>query len=341
MEATQQAIEVRDGKDRSSTVKLSAEAKQNFYEDEAADMIGRSPYVRTFMSFVWLGASCVFCLYLYEIASQYIQGQSTPSSSITVFQEEYLLTPKVVVCNWNQDGSFANNTPTHNCDECLLSLVSCTNLNTSEDCRHLWQHTPIETAAGLFDCFTYNGDFDHPIHSITTGYSGSIATVWGVYLPPTGDPPANRAGAQVSFINLDGAPTSPAYIYNEYRFCPVGYDTFYAMQYINTLHTEDNLAANLLRNSSAYATVNANVNLLSPGNATFGYIGVSFAFQTLSKQINLFFTGYTLQNFWGDFAGMVGTLMGLDLMKVCSSLPVAWVAFKLRSLGPLEEHYNG
>jgi hypothetical protein len=37
---------------------------------------------------------------------------------------------------------------------------------------------------------------------------------------------------------------------------------------------------------------------------------------------------------------MVGTLMGLDLIKVASSLPILYYAMKIRSLRPLEDHYN-
>jgi len=247
----------------------------------------------------------------------------------------------VVVCNWNQDGSVSNTTPAHNCQECLIALIACTNLNTSEDCTGLWQHTPIETKGGLFDCWTYNGDFDHPIHSNTTGYSGSIASVWGMYLLEQTDPPSNRAGAQVSFMNLDGTATSADSIYDEYRFAPVGFDTFFAVQYVNTLHQESHLQPGLVRNSSRFDTVNANVNLLALPNATFGYVGISFAFQTLSKEVDQFFTGYTIASFFGDFAGMVGTLMGLDLIKVSSSLPLWWVSMKIKSINPIEDHFNG
>jgi len=81
--------------------------------------------------------------------------------------------------------------------------------------------------------------------------------------------------------------------------------------------------------------------MLSPANDSYAFIGVSFAYQTLNQELDIFFTSYTLQNFWGDFAGMIGTLMGLDVIKVASAIPVSVVAFRLKSINPLEDHFNG
>eukprot|EP01113_Clastostelium_recurvatum_P047809 TRINITY_DN858_c0_g1_i1.p1 TRINITY_DN858_c0_g1~~TRINITY_DN858_c0_g1_i1.p1 ORF type:complete len:112 (+),score=14.79 TRINITY_DN858_c0_g1_i1:331-666(+) len=72
-----------------------------------------------------------------------------------------------------------------------------------------------------------------------------------------------------------------------------------------------------------------------------GYIGVSFAFKTLSVQTVTYDPQYTLANFWGDFAGMIGTLMGLDVVKVASGLIVLGTAIRKKNIWYLQDHFNG
>jgi len=334
------------GESRMSVLKVNKDEKREIKEDLEVDKIARTTPVRVFMSAVWLICLGVFLFFLYGISTQYITGKTQPSSSITYINADNLPLPKVVVCNWNQDGSAQNPAPTHNCPTCLLTLQSCSSLyctdpqnSCNSDCYSAWAHTPIQTFAGLFDCYTYNGDYKDVIWSNHTGYSGSIATIWSVLPLGPSDPPSNRVGAQVSFFLNDGTETSASLIYSEYRYCPVGFDSFFAVTFINTQHLEDNPPPGVPLNSSRYSTVSSTINLIS--NSNISYFGVSFAFQDLSEEIDTFFTGYTLQNFWGDFSGMVGTVMGLDVIKVCSGFYVAWVAFKVKSINPLEDHYNG
>jgi len=334
-------VMVEDVKGRSTTLRLNHEESTNFREDMAAEMIERNPYVRLYMTIVWIIATAVFILFLYQITTQYMSGLSTPSSSISIEPSSSLPIPKVVICNWNQDGTLQAPSPTYQCAQCNISLASCTVEADTSDCSVEWIHTPIETRAGLFDCWTYNGDYKNPKWSTTTGYSGSISTIWQVPLYPATAPPTNRAGAQVSFIILDDTATDPEVIYDEVGYASVGTDSFYAITYVNIIHDEVNRPKGTPYNASRYEAVSSSVSLNVPYNESFGYIGISFAFETLSKETDQFFTAYTLSNFWGDFAGMVGTLMGLDAIKFSSGIPKAYVAIKLRSMNPLEDHFNG
>jgi len=324
------------------TIRVNQDENVAFREDLAADLIAKNIFVRIYMTVVWLVAAAVMCKFIYDITTQYTAGKDSPSSSINIQIGDALPSPKVVVCNWNQDGSTTNSTPTYACEECLIELVSCLNWNTSGDCTNLWYHTPIQTNAGLFDCYTYNANYSEAISDNTTGYSGSIASVWQVKLLNFTSPPSNRAGAQASFFLQDNSTTDPNAIYNEIRFAPANMDTFFAVRYINTLHQEDVLQEGIAdRNTSRFETLVSSTTMLSLPNDTYAYIGVSFAYQTLNQELDIFFTSYTLQNFWGDFAGMIGTLMGLDVIKVASAIPVTVVAFRLKSINPLEDHFNG
>ena len=58
-----------------------------------------------------------------------------------------------------------------------------------------------------------------------------------------------------------------------------------------------------------------------------GYISVSWAFDTLNLQQITYASQYTLENFFGDFAGMIGTLMGLDMVKVAAGAYVAYLIY--------------
>lgn len=39
--------------------------------------------------------------------------------------------------------------------------------------------------------------------------------------------------------------------------------------------------------------------------------------------------------------GMLGTLMGLDTIKVMSSIPLVYLAIKMRNINPIEDKFNG
>jgi len=344
-------MEMKDDKEnetireKKSTVKVTGEENAIFKEDIAADLIGKNIFVRIYMSCMWILGTSVMCYYIFQIYQQYQGSIQTASSSINIITQDSLPLPEVVVCNWNQDGSVFNSTPTNDCDYCLIQLISCSNLTNNDfpDCTDLWVHSPIQTDAGLFDCYTFNGDSNNIIWTSTTGYSGAIATVWKVQLLGDTTPPTNRSGAQVSYF-LAGNGTaniSAKAIYDEIRFAPVGKDSFFTIQYIQTLHQEDNPPEGTCLNCSSYSTSTSSVNLLYPSNPSYGYIGISFAFQELNEEQDIFFTSFTLINFWADFANMIGVLLGLDMIKVASAVPVAVVAVRLKSLYPLEDKFNG
>jgi len=334
----------KEGKESKETVTLSKEEKEVFDAEEAADSLHKNPGIRIYMLLVWLTVTGIMVWFMYGVSVQYIQ--STPSSSITIDDPTELPMPAVVVCNWNQDGSIQNSTPTGNCPECLLNLEYCYNWNSSTLCTEQWTHTPIQTYAGLFDCWSYNIDPINPQLSNTTGYSGSLAVVFSVELLPLNI--MNRAGAQVTFGVLNTSSTeadsntstsiTPYAIYNEIRFAPVGKDTFYALTYVITTHYE--LPENSSKyNTSRFDTVSSLTTIVTP-NDTKGYIGVSYSYETLSRREEIFIVGYSLTNVFGDFANMVNTLMGLDCVKVSCSVPLIYLALKVRTVTVCEDHYT-
>jgi len=279
-------------------------------------------------------------LFTVEIIKQLVGSLARPGSTVLYNVEPSLPYPRAVVCNWNQNGNTTNPYPVGPCSTCEIEMISCVNLNTSANCTDMWIHTPIQTAGGLFDCWVYNGDFNNQLSSNTTAYGGGIETLWLVEkLPPT-DPPQNRAGSQISFFNNDGTEIDPAAVYGEVNFCPTDYDSFYALQLVNTIHNELP-SSNPNFNTTRYSTAVSTVSLLYTPNDTQSYIGITFSYQTLSEQVIFFDYAYNVNNMFGDFAGMIGTLMGLDVIKVAGSIPMFYLAWKNRNMVAIEDHFNG
>ena len=71
---------------------------------------------------------------------------------------------------------------------------------------------------------------------------------------------------------------------------------------MTTLHLEVD-KSDPLHNISRFEIFSSGVGLIAPKpESEYGYVGISFAFQTLSLQIVQFDTAYTLNNLFGDFA---------------------------------------
>jgi len=325
--------------------KAHAQKQEREKQHEEAEDLQDTQWFRIFMTFVWIVSASVMIFYLTQIVDQYKTSKANPSSTILVIEQGRLPMPQIAICNWNQDGTVTDPTPTGNCTTCDLELLSCT-YNTTINCSSSWQKVLQPTPGGVFTCWQYNADINDLEYSNTTGYSGSLATVWAVPLLERADPPTSRLGLQATFKPI--GTITPQDIYNEVNFASMGFDTFFSLTYVNTIHNELG-EDDPLYNTSNYDTTASTVNLLQLNdpdwnedmNSTVGYVAVSFAYQTLSLQQVTFDIAYNLNNLFGDFSGMIGTLMGLDLIKVMAGLPMGYLAWKARSLRPLQEAFNG
>jgi len=344
-------MEVGEGGDKydsdgKTVVKLKKKENEALESELSAEMIQTHLAVRLYLALVWVVATGIMVWYTTEIAGQYISALQTPSSAINIDDPIPLPMPTVVVCNWNQDVLAVNTTPSGTCPECFLTFEYCYNYNATtaaaSDCTGEWTHTPIFTSAGLFDCYSYNFDPKTIAQSNSTGYSGSLATVWSVI--PLNASIENRAGCQATFGFIspeqNESTITPEQIYNEVNFASLGLDTFYAFKLVLTEHLELKNTSDPNYNKTRFDVSSSLTTILVPPSATVGYVGISFSYQTLSKEEDTFSIGYSLLNLFGDFAGMIGTLLGIDTVKVASGIPVLYLAAKWRSLGEIEDHFN-
>jgi len=282
---------------------------------------------------VWIACLGVFLFWLIPSVALYKDGLANPSSTVYTVAVDDVEVPRVLVCNWNQD-----TTPDLSCSYCSISILSCHNSIDGTDCVNEWIHTPKPTEQGLFDCYTYNDQPDDRTIARSIGYNGSIQTLWSVPPPPI---TAGREGAQVSFLNNDGSEISEQMIFSETRFAPFRWDTFYSIRSVEVYrHEEGKRESREYSYETNDSPVNLVVNTSNPLARSTHYIGISFGLQSLNKKVIEYSTSFTLENFFGDFAGILGALMGVSVIKLFSSFPKFWYSIKWRTLVPTEDHWK-
>jgi hypothetical protein len=285
-----------------------------------------------FLGIVWLAVTGVMAWYMSIILVQFFY--QTPGSTVTYTTRDGENLPSVTICNWNQiiDDVY---TPDTN-----LTMVECYKWSIEDVCPPgTFQYTQVPTDYGVFNCYLFNSDTENPITSEVTGFAGSYSALFEIVLPiyPPAEQFAYRAGLQVSFSEIGVVPD----VYNEIRFAPPGVDSFYGVRLVETTYKNETVEANQGPFTS-YETVYSTIALINqPTINGTGLVAVSFSFQTLSVLIIEYDKTYSQANFFGDFAGMLGTLMGLDTIKVAASIPVFLLAVKKRRPGDIGDHFNG
>jgi len=288
-----------------SVKKVVTKALKKTSDKEYHENFKHSKIGRFYFFFLWGIVTAVMAYYTYQIAIQFLDA--SPGSTVTFTTLERIYLPQVVVCNWNQE----INGP---CDTCFLEFNGCSYLVDSSDCSSLWTPVQFHTDYGDFNCYSFNGNVSTRFYSDKTGYAGAYTALFSVNISNTNsipDPLSSRTGLQVTF----GIPEkiSPDDIYRENRYAQVGSDTFFSIVTVNTIRNyldEKNESRNVTRYETTSSAVNlGNAYYPDSVNPTKGYVAVSFSFEIISSQDINYDYGYTLENFWGDWAGMIGTLM--------------------------------
>jgi len=278
---------------------------------------------------IWAIVTAVMIWFIVGISQQYQQAKSAPATIITFQSPDNQDLFMVTICNWNQIIA-----PYDPCDFCDLELIGCLDIAGGSDCT--LQHLQIDSgnvSDGVFNCYQFNTNPapESVIKSAKPGYAGSFSALFLVANPPEDD--TLRVGLQVSLTPVGEQPD----VFGEDKFAPPGLDSYFAAQTVQTVHQELDPVTSETRYDASFSTTG----LTRTNNATHSYISISWAFQTLSVQTITYEPQYTLNNFFGDFAGMVGTLMGLDVVKLAAGFIVAFKAIRMRNIYPLQEHFNG
>jgi len=281
---------------------------------------------------IWLAVTGVMIYFITQIASQYHDAKKSPGTIITYTNISPFNMPQVTICNWNQlpPPNATTGDPPPPCDYCNLTAIQCWDIFSGGDCNIEYVQI-ADKRFGTFNCYIFNGNASNPVQGQEVGYGGSYSALFMVENPPEDD--TLRIGLQVSLTPVGIQPD----VFGEDKFAPPGLDSYYAVQSIYTVFNNDTPPTSSLRYDATYSTTA----ITRKNNDTNSFVSVSWAFQTLSVQQISYTPQYTLNNFFGDFAGMIGTLMGLDVIKVASGFYVAIIAWKQRNIFPLQDHFNG
>jgi len=218
---------------------------------------------------------------------------------------------------------------------------------TQLDCSHDLVAKEYHTIGGVFECYDFNYEpppTDHSTHHVNIynatgiGYENAVLTTW--LLPVAPADLLYRTGIQVTFSELEiGEQELEEAIYDEINFAPPGQESFYQIQEVRTVFKDEH--ENFINETIRYDQTSSFLEISNPGDlhATHVQISVSFAFKELAYQEIEYIPEYKLENFFGDFAGILGLLTGLDTIKVMTSVPVFIEAIQHKTIFHLREHF--
>jgi len=285
-------------------------------------------------SIIWLGSFAIFIFYVTRIADEYIGQKAEPPSRVTYTQKSALPLPQATICNWNQvpDGGDLPDYPFAD-----LSIGDCNqffpNGSSTKCISSFYKKLYYVEGVGTFYCYEFNNGTGGIELSHATGYGSSFSLIFSVTVPPVDD--SLRLAAQATFVPSGEVPD----IYNEIKFGPSGMDSFFALTDVYEQHLDEN---GVFQEPEAhrYTAVSSMTFMgVIPPNDT-AYIGISFGFQSLSQQVIVYQPEYTLDNFFADFAGVLGVLLGLDWIKLTTSIPVFYKSITSRKTTPMIKHFH-
>jgi len=171
-----------------------------------------------------------------------------------------------------------------------------------------------------------------------TGYNGSMSLIFRMNRNITSI--LDRIGIQVSFTEQ----YVPVDVFGEVRFSSVDFDSFYAIQLMNTTRWNvKNPVTGILIPTFNYTTTSTTVALpiINDTDPTNGYAAVSFGYQVLSVQNIAFAPNYQLTNLFGDFAGMFGVLCGIDTIKFMAGMRLIPKVVHRKNIFLMQDHFSG
>jgi len=257
----------------------------------------------------------------------------------------------VTVCNWNQGSE--------TCEFCALELIHCIRMlsnSTTSDCEPFTRYANFTSSRNTdyFRCVQFNYDKDNVQMSEEVGYGSSISMLFGVphlqvnYNVTKNTATRKNSASDLALVLAEGVQitfhlnTDQPNVFEEYNFSPTGVNTFFMLT--KTIETK------LLRNGQSTTTIYwkvkpstiqlpAQLDRLS--TSTEKYVAISVAYETLSTFILTDQVTYLTPNFLGDLAGMTGTMLGMDMIKLFRALLAIPLSLYELSLQPLYHVLTG
>jgi len=282
------------------------------------------------MTVCWIGAIIGFVYYLYYIILQLRTAMSQPSTNVQYSFANTKAFPAVTICNWNTEGTPQQQGFPAPCDFCTVSFDGCViGGNPCNETLFPEFVTYNTSTLGIFYCYQFNNLADNIINASDTGYLGSISFNFFVVKPPR-DPLA-RTGLQVTFHAQGDIPD----VVNEINYAAPYNDNLFALREIDTVFLSGT-------DAKTWDVTIGQLQLSDFGNNSLLVpVTVTITYQTLATQTVTEVLTYTVFSFLGDISGMVGLLMGLDVLKFTRGLLAISKSVARKSAKPVIDVFNG
>ena len=276
----------------------------------------------TIILIAWILVAPILIWYFVSNISDYIASRITPSLSVSYYQQAVLRYPAVTICNFNpiEDGNNG------------LNITSCViNSPTGySDCEFSIDKAIIMDGDGLtYECIVLNNDTSSSPNATITGYEGLISTE--VILPSDAMVVGSNVGVTVTFhepgtiASLEG---------DETLFGTAGNDNYYTIR--------KHIMKKLVPTPSSRVVYIPNYSVLNrviAGEEDLT-VPISFCYNSLNiKEVKETFTKDPLQ-LLGELAGVLGTLYGIELLKILRCILMIPKCVRKLSFKPIWSELN-
>jgi hypothetical protein len=259
---------------------------------------------------MWIIAVAAFIAYVITISTTLILSQNNPTTTLVLEppRENIRTFPAVTICNWNTGGLPPNHG--NNCSFCQLQLTACyfADYTCTAEITDRIAPTIISSEGAIFYCYQFNTNASDVWKAEATGYDGAVSLVFDISLAPSFET-STRLGLQVTFHSQS---TEPA-VWDETNYIRAWTDGSYGIQEVRTvpLYGAEEISYEVVPSSIGLAGLD--VSTVPPGQAR---VIVSFSYSSLDQKVIQYLYTYNISSYLGDLAGMVGLLIGLDMLKM-------------------------
>jgi len=282
----------------------------------------------------WLVAAGYMAFYIIKQTNSYKATQGKPTTSLKFEERIPLAFPAVTICNWNTGAL---------CDLCNLGFIGAFSVaddkiaTLSSDQAYFKQ---ISQQDMDFNCWVFNNVSEsNLLNSEKTGYSGSYSFYMKVPKPTDADILAGlkKIGLQVSFHPPGTVPDLVA----ETNYAMPGIDNFFMLtKIVNTRLRVTVDFPNLTEERWEASHSSIKMYGLENSDKDYYLTSISVTYATLNvNHIDEVETS-TLAGLLGDIAGMLGTTMGIDVLKAVRGILDIPYIFIDRSLVDFYNTFN-
>jgi len=260
----------------------------------------------------WIFISLLGALMFYftkKVSDQYFADIKTPPTVTNYLPNSSASFPRITLCQ------SAPRVPLTflSCIKFDRNVVSTTEVDTREsNCSYAVEYrSDLEKdLLGNFSCYTVNNDTS--LVATSPGFFNSIDLRFDMHLDQY--PPGDLAGLYVFFEERFTTLGKPDIVKVS------GTTTVAVPAFATAISINKRIMTYYLQEPIVYYDAVSNLMALTPDNSTLkdlhSSVYVSISYNDLATQNTVQEPAYKIQNALGDFAGMLGTLVGVDIWKI-------------------------